>query len=156
MYNCTTFSLSITLYSWPSSGRDRSPTHPLRSQLHQDRAGEPETLLVTRSWNAPETVQFTIGLDLSKVFRWLKLSPFHQRSGILEKAPYGPYVYKAHTHTHHMYTKHTRRRPSMTLHTYFVAWMGLLAEELLDDERAGTGDGHESCGRFFWVTQSQI
>lgn len=37
------------------------------------------------SWNAPETVQFTIGLDLSKVFRWLKLSPFHQRSGILEK-----------------------------------------------------------------------
>ena len=44
----------------------------------------------------------------------------------------------------------------MTLHMYFVAWMGLLAEELLDDERAGTGDGHESCGRFFWVTQSQI
>ncbi|CAJ1328531.1 unnamed protein product [Effrenium voratum] len=34
------------------------------------------------SWNAPDTVQFTIGLDLSKVFMLLKLSP-HYSKGIL-------------------------------------------------------------------------
>eukprot|EP00913_Durusdinium_trenchii_P006572 g6175.t1 len=53
------------------------------------------------SWNAPETVQFTIGLDLSKVFRWLKLSPFHQRydSGHRcdhPKALMQPYLVRSH------------------------------------------------------------